>query len=90
MFGAEPLPACDLLVASDVGYTEALAVGSARRAAEAVSNGAAVAASDSVKLRWSGFLAEASRLTGRDVTAFTWRDRTSPYARAASIAVIEP
>ena len=72
-----------LLVASDVGYTEKLALGFARRAAEAIAAGATVVTSDSTKLRWSEFLAEASRLTGRDVRAFSWRDKSNPYVRPA-------
>ena len=43
VLGAEPLPTCDVLLASDVGYTEALAYGFARRAAEALARGNDVA-----------------------------------------------
>ena len=50
IFGESPLPPCDVLVASDVGYTEKLALGFARRAAEAVAAGATVVTSDSTKL----------------------------------------
>ena len=87
-FGDAPLPACDTLVASDVGYTEKLALGFARRAAEAVAAGAAVVTSDSTKLRWTEFL-EASRLTGRDVKPAE-RDKSNPYVRPASVAVLRP
>ena len=90
IFSDAPLPECDTLVASDVGYTEKLALGFARRAAEAVAAGATVVTSDSTKLRWSEFLEEASRLTGRDVRAFNWRDKSNPYVRPASVAVLRP
>ena len=90
IFGDAPLPECDTLVASDVGYTEKLALGFARRAAEAIAAGATVVTSDSTKLRWTEFLAEASRLTGRDVRAFSWRDKSNPYVRPASVAVLRP
>ena len=90
IFGDAPLPPCDVLVASDVGYTEKLALGFARRAAEAIAAGATVVTSDSTKLRWTEFLAEASRLTGRDVRAFSWRDKSNPYVRPASVAVLRP
>ena len=90
IFGDASLPECDVLVASDVGYTEKLAVGFARRAAEAIAAGATVVTSDSTKLRWAEFLAEASRLTGRDVRAFSWRDKSNPYVRPASVAVLRP
>ena len=90
IFADAPLPECDTLVASDVGYTEKLALGFARRAAEAVAAGATVVTSDSTKLRWTEFLAEASRLTGRDMRAFSWRDKSNPYVRPASVAVLRP
>jgi hydroxymethylbilane synthase len=90
IFGDAPLPPCDVMVASDVGYTEKLALGFARRAAEAIAAGATVVTSDSTKLRWTEFLAEASRLTGRDVKAFNWRDKSNPYVRPASVAVLRP
>ena len=90
IFGDAPLPACDVLVASEIGYTEKLALGLARRAAEAVAVGATVVIADSCKLRWSEFLAEASRLSGRDVQSFNWRDKSKPYVRPASLAVLRP
>ena len=90
IFGDAPLPACDVLVASEIGYTEKLALGLARPAAEAVAAGATVVVADSCKLRWSEVLAEASWLSGRDVQSFNWRDASNPYVRPASLAVLRP
>ena len=65
-----------------MGYTEKLALGFARRAARPSPQ---VPRSSPRTRRSTGpsFLAEASRLTGRDVQAFSWRDKSNPYVRPA-------
>ncbi|KAJ8598480.1 hypothetical protein CTAYLR_001329 [Chrysophaeum taylorii] len=52
VFGGEGLPACDVLVASDIMYTSALAAKAGDRAAEALARGATVVFADSQGWAW--------------------------------------